>query len=288
MSLKGIDIASYQSDLDLRKADCDFAIVKMSEGVNYVNPAVWHHIAQAREAGKLFGLYHYVNGDSGEIDRFFSLAKAFEGDAVICLDWEQGGNLAWGNEQYLEECIKRTVELVGVPPIVYSSYSCYPWDVADRRNCGRWVAQYANTEVTSYQEHPWNENDTYTCAIRQYSGNGRIAGYGRPVDLNKAYMDKAAWGRYARGGSTLLTCEKALALAVATMKGKYGIGAQRIEALGSHYNQVQDLINVRYASDDNELALYVIAGAFGNGNDRKVMLGDRYRAVQRIVDTLRW
>jgi len=38
MALNGIDIASYQTGIDLSVVPCDFVIVKATEGTGYVNP----------------------------------------------------------------------------------------------------------------------------------------------------------------------------------------------------------------------------------------------------------
>jgi len=38
MSMNGIDIASYQAGIDLASVPCDFAIIKATEGISYVNP----------------------------------------------------------------------------------------------------------------------------------------------------------------------------------------------------------------------------------------------------------
>jgi GH25 family lysozyme M1 (1,4-beta-N-acetylmuramidase) len=38
MTLKGIDISSYQSDIDLSRVNADFVIVKVTGGTWYENP----------------------------------------------------------------------------------------------------------------------------------------------------------------------------------------------------------------------------------------------------------
>ncbi|MBQ2640917.1 MAG: hypothetical protein IJG15_02840, partial [Lachnospiraceae bacterium] len=47
MSLKGIDIASYQAGMDAGKVEADFVIVKATQGTTYTNPYFSRHYSQA-------------------------------------------------------------------------------------------------------------------------------------------------------------------------------------------------------------------------------------------------
>lgn len=67
--------------------------------------------------------------------------------------------------------------------------------IANLGDYGLWIAQYANNNPTGYQATPWNEG-AYTCAIRQYSSCGQLAGYGGRLDLDKFYGDRTAWAAY--------------------------------------------------------------------------------------------
>ena len=48
MAMNGIDIASYQTGIDLSVVPCDFVIVKATEGTGYVNPDFARAYAQLR------------------------------------------------------------------------------------------------------------------------------------------------------------------------------------------------------------------------------------------------
>ena len=204
MTMNGIDVASYQTGIDFSRVPCDFTIIKATEGTNYVNPACNAQYASAKGAGKLLGLYHYVTGIGAvaEANFFIDSIKNYVGSAILCIDWESGGNSAWGNMAYLRQVCQQVINRTGVRPLIYVQASEYApvSQVAKELNLGMWVAQYASMEPTGYQSHPWNEG-AYGCAIRQYSSNGRLAGWGGPLDLNLAYMDAAAWKRYANPGS---------------------------------------------------------------------------------------
>ena len=200
MTMNGIDVASYQTGLDPARVPCDFVIVKATEGTGYVNPDCDRMWQAAKKAGKLLGHYHYVTGVGAraEAEYFYSHTKGYTGQSIPCIDWESGGNGAWGNMTYLKELVKRYIELTGVRPLIYVQASAYApvSAVARELNCGLWIAQYGSMDPTGYQQHPWNEG-SYGCAIRQYSSTGRLSGWGGNLDLNIAYMDRAAWQKYA-------------------------------------------------------------------------------------------
>lgn len=196
MALNGVDISSYQSGINLAALPCDFAIVKATEGTGYTNPDCDRAMQQLFACGKCAGVYHYINGASGEIDYFVNNVRGYIGKSILCLDWESGGNGAWGNQSYLESCVNRVKDLTGITPIVYASASTFPWDVCSRTNAGAWVAQYASNNATGYQDSPWNESN-YNMAIFQYSSNGRLDGWGGSLDLDKFYGDADTWAAYA-------------------------------------------------------------------------------------------
>lgn len=202
MSLNGIDISNWQQGIDLSKVPCDFVIAKATQGTGYVSSDCSRQVEQALALGKCVGIYHYVGGGNavGEADYFVDNCRNWVGKVVFCLDWESEQNAAWGNEAYLEQVAARVKERIGVPPVIYVQASRYQQvkAVADRQNCGLWIAQYADMNATGYQQTPWNEG-AYSCAIRQYSSAGRLDGWGGNLDLNKFYGDRAAWSKYAGG-----------------------------------------------------------------------------------------
>lgn len=200
MTMNGIDVASYQTGIDFARVPCDFAIIKATEGTNYVNPSCNAQWDSATRAGKLKGLYHYATGvnATAEANYFIDNIKNYVGQGILCIDWESGGNSAWGNMGYLKQLCQQVINRTGVRPLIYVQASEYApvSQVARELNLGLWIAQYGSMDPTGYQSHPWNEG-SYACVIRQYSSTGRLPGWGGNLDLNLAYMDAAAWKRYA-------------------------------------------------------------------------------------------
>ena len=206
--MNGIDIASYQTGIDLSVVPCDFVIIKATEGTGYTNPDFTRAYAQAVQQGKLVGIYHYANGSgaTAEADYFLSVVGDRVGDAVLVLDWEQGGNSAFGSVAYAKQWLDRVYSKTKVRPLIYMSKSVtygYDWSsvAADH---GLWVAQYANNNPTNYQANPWTDGNGYGAwangpVIFQYSSTGRLSGWNGNLDLNLAYMDATAWSKYAQG-----------------------------------------------------------------------------------------
>lgn len=301
MTLNGIDIASYQAGIDLATVPLDFAIVKATQGTGYTNPDYARAIGQVLGAGRLGGAYHYVSGGNAqaEADHFVDVVGGNVGRVILAIDWEQGDNAAWGNTAYLDAVVNRVIERTGVKPLIYCSQSVVTSiaSIASARDCGLWVAQYANMNPTGYQQRPWNEG-AYACAIRQYSSAGRLDGWNGNLDLDKFYGDRAAWAAYATATATPtaaptdpLAGKTDEQLAAEVLAGGYGDGDARRAALGSRYDAVQTIVNQRLADplagkSDDELARDVIAGKYGDGNARRQALGARYDAVQAIVNQM--
>lgn len=255
MTMQGIDVSSWQTGIDVSKVPADFVIAKATEGTNYVNPDCDRVVQQCIKLGKCWGTYHYVNGSGAvaEADYYANNVKGYIGKGILCIDWESGSNRAWGNYAYLETLVSRVIERTGIKPIIYVQASAYAPTaaVAQRHDCGLWIAQYADMNATGYQDTPWNEG-AYNCAIRQYSSAGRLPGWNGNLDLNKFYGDAAAWRKYA-GASGAATPAPT---PVDPLAGK----------------------------SDNQLADEVVAGKYGDGENRRRALGNRYNAVQAIVN----
>ena len=297
--LNGIDISGWQKGIDLSAVPCDFFIAKATEGTNFASSDCARQVEQGISLGKLFGTYHYINGVNAvaEADYYINNTLNWVGKGMLCLDWESGGNSAWGNEAYLEKMIERVIERTGIPPMIYVQASRYApvAAVAKRHNCGLWIAQYPNYTPTGYQDKPWNEG-AYSCAIRQYTSSGRLPGYNGNLDLDKFYGDRDAWMRYVNPkGSTPNPAPKppveqnapqgsTLDLAYRVMRNEFGAGDDRKKALGGRYDEVQGFITHIYNSSAATLANEVLTGKYGNGEIRKTVLGNRYDEVQKVIN----
>lgn len=308
MTMNGIDISSWQSNLNLNNlkgSGLEFVIIKATQGVSYVNPSCNKHYAQATACGYLKGLYHYAEGRDAvaEADYFLKNIGNYVYDAVLCLDWEGQSNKMFGTsgaKAWVKTWCDRIYAKTGVKPLVYTSASALS-QVTGIGDYGLWVAQYANNNATGWQAHPWNEGK-YTCAIRQYSSCGRLSGYDGNLDMNIAYMDAAAWKKYANptkqsGSSETKPVHKTNEeVAQEVINGLWGNGEDRktrLKAAGYDYTVIQGIVNAKLATpakkSNTQIASEVIAGKWGNGNDRKAKLtaaGYNYDAIQNLVNEM--
>ena len=312
MALNGIDTSNWQSGIDLDVVPYDFVIAKATQGKTYVSPDCARQVEQARARGKLFGVYHYIDGSGaiGEADFFIDSVENWVGEGILCLDWESNQNAAWGNEDYLRQVAQRVIDRTGIPPIIYVQQSrmAQVKKVADALNCGLWIAQYADMKATGYQDAPWNEG-AYSCAIRQYSSCGRLSGYSGNLDLNKFYGDREAWGKYADpkgdassgngggasdgGSSGSSSGSGGVTPSGSTLDIVYHIianninGDARKDYCGSRYDEVQGFINDTHAASASTLAEWIKAGKYGNNPVRQTVIeacGGKYQEAQGIIN----
>lgn len=298
--MNGIDISNWQSGINLMEVPADFVIMKATEGTAYVSKDFQRQYNQAKASGKCLGVYHYANGGdiAAEANHFLNIVGDRIGETILVLDWEAQGNpafhkndLAWCRA-WLDYVFAKTK----VKPLLYISQAEMSRFGKGLGDYGLWIAQYASMNIVNgYQEHPWNEGK-YNCAIRQYSSAGRLPGYTGNLDLNKAYMDRNGWNKYAGKGSAVSpppstlpgnNCEptkSVMDLVYEVMLGKHGNGDRRKSSLGGRYNEVQKTIDHIAKASIAALVSETKAGKYGNGDYRKVVLGSRYNEVQNAIN----
>lgn len=260
MSLKGIDISSWQSGINLVNVPADFVIIKATQGTWMVDETCDGFYQQCKATGKKRGVYHYAEGGDpiAEADFFVNNCLGYVGDAIFVLDWERTDNPTFGSgrdKAWCKQWLDRVYERTGTKPLLYFSASCYDW-FSGIGDYGFWVAQYADMDPTGYQDIPWNEG-AYDCAIRQYSSRGDLPGYNGDLDLDKAYMTLEAWDLYANPSGKKNTLDANVkpksdtsksidTLAKEVLEGKWGNDQDRVDKLtkaGYDYNAVQAKVN---------------------------------------------
>lgn len=239
--MNGIDIASYQAGLDFSKVKADFAIIKATEGTGYINPDCNRAYKSAKDNGVLRGLYHYANGGdaTAEADYFINNISNYVGDAVLVLDWERGSNSAFGKNDvaWCKAWLDRVYQRTKVRPLVYMSQSvttAHNW-AAVSKDYGLWVAQYVVESRSGYKQDythgptgAWNYP-----AIFQYTSGGFLPGWSGRLDLDVAYMDAAAWKKYATGdrsAAPAATGTKKECLPATVKQGSAGAAVRMLQA----------------------------------------------------------
>lgn len=204
MTLNGIDISNWQAGINLSAVPADFVIVKATEGTTYVSPVADTQYQGAKSTGRLLGVYHLATG-AGAVEEakfFLSNVQGYLGEAVLFLDWE--GDVVTQGVGYAKDFLDYVYQQTGIRPLIYMSKSVtnsYDWSTVSA-DYGLWVAQYADSNPTGYQDNPWTDAKGYGSwsgpAIFQYASTGRLSGYDGNLDLDKFYGDTEAWHNFAK------------------------------------------------------------------------------------------
>ena len=263
MTMNGIDISSWQRDINLSAVKADFVIVKATEGIGYVDKSCDMLFQKALSLGKKLGFYHFArptanNDPIREADFFYENCKGYFGKAIPILDWEAENKQ---NVAYAKAWLDRVYQRSGVKPVIYMSESvvnAYDWSSVANADYGLWVAKYRDN-ATDYNYNMANAGTRprvkwwkFYC-MWQWTSTGRLNGYSGNLDCNVFYGDGTTWDKYA---------------------GKSGTT-----------QPVKPTQPVKKSNE--EIANEVINGAWGNGEDRKKRLTDagyNYTVVQAIVN----
>lgn len=273
MALYGYDISKWQS-VGAGDSAKDFVICKATEGVGYVDPNCDKHYQRAKGQGKLLGVYHFARPDKNsakaEAEFFVNNIKGYIGEAILCLDWEQAGQM--GKTDWAKAWLDNVCALTGVRPLIYMSASVvaqYDWS-GIAKDYGLWIAGYPNKynvknpPVPTTGDMPYKLGAWSFWAIWQYSSS---AGN---LDLDIANMTKTGWKKYAKvSGSvepapepTPEPAKKSIdELANEVIAGKWGNGEDRKKRLteaGYNYDEVQKAVNAKLGQSSTKVVNYAV------------------------------
>lgn len=203
--LKGIDVSNHQRGMDLSKVDCDFVIIKATEGKSYVDPSCDTFFQQALSLGKKLGVYHFANNSDNtpeqEADWFINNTKGYIGKAIPVLDWEDNvkSDVAWALKW-----LQLVEKAYGCKPLIYMSESTvnsYDWSSVANANYGLWVAKYRDKNADyNYDMSMAGRNPAVNYwkfyALWQWTDVGRLNGYNGTIDCDVFYGDNTAWDKY--------------------------------------------------------------------------------------------
>lgn len=324
-AMKVVDVSSWQGYYKVGSYNEDAVMIKATQGLNYVNPYKDYVAKQALNQNKPLGFYHYASGGNpvNEARYFVNDIKGYlpnSNKPILWLDWEGGGNAAWGNGYWAKQFTDEVRRLTGVQPGIYTG----PEGVAQTQqylanNTALWFAGYPTMADVGWNPIPfstlYNTGAWKTLTGWQFSST--------PVDKSTFYIDRAGWNKIA--GNTSKPSRPSSAPAEpnpATSSGStYTVrGGDTLGAIASRYHvSVQQLaswngiknVNVIYVgqkikinatagqnpkpivtqpsidvnkSSLEELATYTQQGKLGNGDVRKAKLGNKYDAVQIIIN----
>lgn len=205
MSLRVIDISSWQEGIDISAIDCDAVIIKATGGTSYVNPLFKQWADEVLACGKCLGCYHYAceydsePGGRAEAEYFWDHVKDYKGKFIPVLDWEN--HAVDMPVSYAKEFLDRIAELSGATPWFYgyagnvnstdySSIAKYPLWMAS------YLYRYFGAGFVDDPDNIWGTGAWDHMVAYQYTSTGDIADYDGNIDLSVFYGDEAYWKRF--------------------------------------------------------------------------------------------
>lgn len=199
----GVDVASYQATdmAAYHKAGASFAIVKLTEGTDYVNPKASKQVASSRANHLYTHAYHFARFGSSvsqakkEAAYFIKQAKKedISQKRMLFLDWESGsGNVVTGPKAANTTSILAFMDAVkaaGWRPGLYSGASLMrsaidTKQVVKKYGTCLWVASYPTMDAVSTANFNYFPSMDGV-AIWQFTSNWR----GMGVDGNVAVAE---------------------------------------------------------------------------------------------------
>lgn len=211
---KGVDVFNGNGDAGFRgdETDAGFVICKASQGTYFRDSYAAGFAERVLASGKLLGFYHYAGTKDAEAEADFFVGCVKDtwhlADATLWLDYE-GKALANG-PAWCERFMSRVDKLTGKTCGFYTYQSVLvSQDFAASAHRPLWVAQYKGTHnegpITGWQDDPWTVGVFGawggTCAIHQYTGRGRVAGFADYLDLDRGYFTLEQWESWGGSGS---------------------------------------------------------------------------------------
>lgn len=195
--MRGIDVSHYQDGLNIasiQKSGFDFAILKITEGVNVYDGLAPYFYMQARQANIPTGGYCYSHALTPEEARdeakaIIARLSGFPMPLGLYLDMEDQTQLALSNKQLQSVALAwcEEIEKAGYIPGIYGSEGTL-WAKLDPdaldENVIVWVAHYG-------------KQPDVCCDLWQSSDSGKVDGYNGPVDTDEVRSSRFASLVYA-------------------------------------------------------------------------------------------
>jgi lysozyme len=197
-----IDLSHWNTIPSNLKATAAAGIVgvihKATEGTSYKDDKCDAREFLTRDAGMLFGLYHFLRAGmsiQSQINNFMSVYKRYDTtNLLVALDYEKGSDGKTPSLTEVQNWLLGVEGATGKKPVIYSGNSLkealggkvHP--VLNQDNYPLWLAQYSSTyKLPPGWSTPW---------LWQYTQSGSIPGVQPPVDLNAGDITSVVtfWG----------------------------------------------------------------------------------------------
>lgn len=202
MSIKGIDVSSYQGTVDWKKASADgveFAILKIIRKDLQPDKQFEANYAGCTEAGvPVQGVYNYSYATTAEKAKTDAerVIEVLDGrKAMVWLDVEDSCQKDLGEKLIaIISAYADVIKASGLDFGVYtglSFYNTYIKPYADKMNCPFWIARYPSRSAMSISQNPAENKKpdiAHELAGWQYSSKGKVPGISGNVDMNELYV----------------------------------------------------------------------------------------------------
>lgn len=193
--LKGIDVSSWQADINWQKASkqIDFAILRAGYGTTGKDKKFEQNYRGCIDNNIPIGIYwyNYAKNVSGAIDEAKTCLAAIKGkkiDFPIWYDIEENSvfNTGKNNVSAMTKAFCKTISEAGYKTGIYSSKSGFQSYFTDeiKNNYNVWLANVGKNGATLSSTTYKGRYDMW-----QYSWVGRIDGINGNVDLDYCYTD---------------------------------------------------------------------------------------------------
>lgn len=188
--LKGVDVSSYQKDVDfnkLKEQHIDFVYVKATEGSTHVDESFSKKWKEVKDAGIPSGAYHYYSyyqSGVAQAESFIKTVGDLNGRLIPAIDMELTVDEVYNPPEKdavvrgLKAFIAVIEEKYKVKPIIYARKDYYEKYLKDDfADYPKWVTNYYLPAFMDYGEG-WT--------IWQYDDKGLLDGYSgeKYIDLN--------------------------------------------------------------------------------------------------------
>ncbi|PEA17566.1 glycoside hydrolase family 25 [Bacillus cereus] len=205
--IKGVDVASYQGDIDwreLEKQNMKFAFIKATEGSAFVDEYFSKNWTDANKTGMRIGAYHFFSFDSkGETqaEQYIRTVPKYKQALPPVIDVEFYANKK-DNPPKREDVAKELSVMVEMlekhyskKVILYATQEAYDLYIKDAYpQCDIWIRSVF-TKPSLSDERKWT--------FWQYTNRGRLNGYNgkeRYIDLNVFYGNEEEFENYGIKG----------------------------------------------------------------------------------------
>lgn len=182
--MKGIDIASYQSNIDFnktKKSGIEIVYIKATEGLTYTSPLMKSQYSGALAAGLKIGFYHYLRANNPilEAKHFLEMINGLIPDCKYVIDVEE--SLGQTKTKISSNVKNFTDYLIsnGKKVCIYTGDDFYANSLDNSvKNIPLWVAHYGAIRPIALKYIGF-----------QYSNSGRVCGVNGLVDLDEFTSD---------------------------------------------------------------------------------------------------